>query len=89
MSKSRHINEFRPLVESGYASTVRRSRIQDGAGADWHFAHHIQDHHVTLRIDVASLTRQLTEKARDSKTGLSKAFGGAVRLKINTTSERD
>lgn len=89
MSRSRHINEFRPLVESGYASTVRCCREQDGAGADWSSAQHIQDHHVTLRIDVANLARQLLEKARDSKTDVSKAFGGAVSLKINTTKERE
>jgi hypothetical protein len=88
MATQRTIEQFRPLVESGYATTERTAKAPP-ENPRWPGYITIEtDHHVTLRIDVAKLTRHLLEKIARSRGTTSVLAGGAVRLKINTSKER-
>jgi hypothetical protein len=87
MAIQRKIEQFRPLVESGYATTRRsvRAELQDGVSVGYTTV--LSTHHVTLRIDVAALARHLVKKIVAGKGSVSRMAGGAINLKINTTQE--
>jgi hypothetical protein len=87
MAIQRKIHQFRPLVESGYATTRRTVKTSLPGGNTLGYVSLESLHHVTLRIDVAALARHLLEKIVAGRGNTSRMAGGAIRLKINTTQE--
>jgi hypothetical protein len=88
MTIQRKIEQFRPLVESGYATTSRTAKAAQAAPGLNPYYTVTTDHHITLRIDVAKLCRHLIDKIAAGRGNQSVMAGGAIRLKINTSKER-
>jgi hypothetical protein len=89
MSIQRKIEQFRPLVESGYAYSRHVEWRDINEHGDRKCVSVEKDMHVTLRINVAALAAYLVKRAEGSSRGRSGLCNGAVTLKINTTKERD
>lgn len=89
MSIQRKIEQFRPLIESGYYEHVTSQKAPPSSPEWPGWEQRVRDLHVTLRIDIAKLTHYMAKKAANSRSGRSQAFGGFIRLTINTSKERE
>lgn len=89
MSMQRKIEQFRPLVESGYAYSRHIEWRTINQHGDRNCIAIEKDMHVTLRINVAELAAYLVKRAESSRRGVAGLCNGAIRLKINTIKERE